>query len=443
MKQRLGVAAALLKDPELLILDEPTNGLDPAGMAEMRDVHPRARPSGGRTVLLSSHLMGEVEQVCDRVGVIRDGRSSPRARSSELRGRAGLRVRAEPLAEAARLVAALLGRRRRSPRVDGVSTSPSTATQARRDQPRAGRGRHRRLRAVAAAAPRSRTSSWSSPDGGAAMTRSIAAELLVLRKRAATWILLGIWTLLGVFFAYVVPYALDPEDAPGGARPSSCPASLAGNADRRLPVLRRRVRADARRVRARQRVRLGHAEDAVHAAARAGCGCSPPSWRRSASRSSRSCSRCSPRARWRATSSRRSRTRRWTGRRRGCSCARWRAGWLILAVWAALGVLLGVLTRGTSLAIGIGILYALVIEGLLSALADSVGVLEPLSERVPARQRLLARDGARRVGRSDRVERARLVRRPVRGRRPGGRGARRVRRRRSPRWPRCCCAAGT
>ena len=55
------------------------------------------------------------------------------------------------------------------------------------------------------------------------------------------------------------------------------------------------------------------------------------------------------------------------------------AGWLILAVWAALGVLLGVLTRGTSLAIGVGILYALVIEGLLSAFADSVSVLDPLT----------------------------------------------------------------
>jgi len=55
------------------------------------------------------------------------------------------------------------------------------------------------------------------------------------------------------------------------------------------------------------------------------------------------------------------------------------ATWLVLAVWAALGALLGVLTRGTSLAIGVGILYALVIEGLLSAFTDSVGVLEPLS----------------------------------------------------------------
>ena len=62
MKQRLGVAAALLKDPELLILDEPTNGLDPAGMAEMRGFI-RALGEGERTVVLSSHLMSEVEQI--------------------------------------------------------------------------------------------------------------------------------------------------------------------------------------------------------------------------------------------------------------------------------------------------------------------------------------------------------------------------------------------
>ena len=106
MKQRLGVAAALLKDPELLILDEPTNGLDPAGMAEMRDFI-RSLADGGRTVLLSSHLMGEIEQVSDRVGVIRDGALVAEGTVGELRGRAGLRVRAEPLAAAARLIGAL------------------------------------------------------------------------------------------------------------------------------------------------------------------------------------------------------------------------------------------------------------------------------------------------------------------------------------------------
>jgi ABC-type multidrug transport system ATPase subunit len=108
MKQRLGVAAALLKDPELLILDEPTNGLDPAGMADMREFI-RALGKGGRTVVLSSHLMGEVEQVTDRVGVIRAGSLVAEGTVEELRGRAGLRVRAEPLGEAARLVGGLPG----------------------------------------------------------------------------------------------------------------------------------------------------------------------------------------------------------------------------------------------------------------------------------------------------------------------------------------------
>src|ERR1700740_3757326 len=70
MKQRLGVAAALLKDPELLILDEPTNGLDPQGMAEMRKLI-KDIGQGDRTVLLSSHLLGGGEQSCDRVGVLR------------------------------------------------------------------------------------------------------------------------------------------------------------------------------------------------------------------------------------------------------------------------------------------------------------------------------------------------------------------------------------
>jgi ABC-2 type transport system ATP-binding protein len=108
MKQRLGVAAALLKDPELLILDEPTNGLDPAGMAEMRDFI-RALAAGGRTVLLSSHLMGEIEQVSDRVGVIRAGELVAEGTVDELRGQAGLRVRAEPLDAAARVLGGLDG----------------------------------------------------------------------------------------------------------------------------------------------------------------------------------------------------------------------------------------------------------------------------------------------------------------------------------------------
>jgi ABC-type multidrug transport system ATPase subunit len=106
MKQRLGLAAALFKDPELLILDEPTNGLDPAGMAEMRSLI-RSLGQGQRTVLLSSHLLGEVEQICDRVGVIRSGKLVAEGTVEELRGRDTLRVRAEPLTAARELVASL------------------------------------------------------------------------------------------------------------------------------------------------------------------------------------------------------------------------------------------------------------------------------------------------------------------------------------------------
>jgi ABC-type multidrug transport system ATPase subunit len=108
MKQRLGVAAALLKDPELLILDEPTNGLDPAGVAQMRQFI-RSLAEGGRTVLLSSHLMGEIEQVSDRVGIIRDGSLVAEGTVDELRGRAGLRLRAEPLPKAIELVGRMPG----------------------------------------------------------------------------------------------------------------------------------------------------------------------------------------------------------------------------------------------------------------------------------------------------------------------------------------------
>jgi ABC-type multidrug transport system ATPase subunit len=73
MKQRLGVAAVLLKDPELLILDEPSNGLDPAGMAEMRTMI-RRLAAEGRTVFVSSHLLSEVQQTCDHVAVVARGR---------------------------------------------------------------------------------------------------------------------------------------------------------------------------------------------------------------------------------------------------------------------------------------------------------------------------------------------------------------------------------
>jgi ABC-2 type transport system ATP-binding protein len=108
MKQRLGVAAALLKDPKLLILDEPTNGLDPAGMADMRRLI-RRLGAAGKTVLLSSHMLGEVQQICDRVGVVSGGRLIAESTVAELRGGARLRVVADPVDEAAARARALLG----------------------------------------------------------------------------------------------------------------------------------------------------------------------------------------------------------------------------------------------------------------------------------------------------------------------------------------------
>jgi len=73
MKQRLGIASTLLTDPALVILDEPTNGLDPAGQREIREIIPRLAEEG-RAVLLASHMLHEVEQVSDRVAIIRRGR---------------------------------------------------------------------------------------------------------------------------------------------------------------------------------------------------------------------------------------------------------------------------------------------------------------------------------------------------------------------------------
>jgi ABC-2 type transport system ATP-binding protein len=102
MKQRLAIAAALLPDPELILLDEPTNGLDPAGTAEIRTLI-RNLAAGGRTVLLCSHILHEVEQLCDRVAILKAGRLIALGRVAELLRRdRGLHLRVEGDVEAAR-----------------------------------------------------------------------------------------------------------------------------------------------------------------------------------------------------------------------------------------------------------------------------------------------------------------------------------------------------
>jgi ABC-2 type transport system ATP-binding protein len=109
MRQRLGVAIALLRDPDLLVLDEPANGLDPAGIREIRQLI-RQLGAEGRTVFLSSHLLDEVEQVCDHIAIVSKGRTIVSGSVAEvLRGGASamtlLRV-SKPVAAARALKAA-------------------------------------------------------------------------------------------------------------------------------------------------------------------------------------------------------------------------------------------------------------------------------------------------------------------------------------------------
>jgi ABC-2 type transport system ATP-binding protein len=88
MRQRLGIAGALLRDPKLLLLDEPATGLDPGGMRDMRELIKRLA-ADGITILLSSHILAEVEELCNRVAIIRTGRIIYEGRLDELLESAG------------------------------------------------------------------------------------------------------------------------------------------------------------------------------------------------------------------------------------------------------------------------------------------------------------------------------------------------------------------
>ena len=116
MKQRLGLAYTLLGNPELLVLDEPTNGMDPAGMAEVRELI-RNLAGENRTVILSSHLLNEIEQVCDSVAILSHGRLIAQGDVAELlreRGSPQVRLRTTDNAKAWEILNALAW-------VDGVS----------------------------------------------------------------------------------------------------------------------------------------------------------------------------------------------------------------------------------------------------------------------------------------------------------------------------------
>ena len=108
MKQRLGLGMALLHRPDLIILDEPTNGLDPAGMREVRTLI-RQLANDGITIFLSSHLLHEVEQVCDRIAVIRQGKIVSQGMVEELLNQSeqSVRLKVKSPAQAGELLAQL------------------------------------------------------------------------------------------------------------------------------------------------------------------------------------------------------------------------------------------------------------------------------------------------------------------------------------------------
>jgi ABC-type transport system involved in multi-copper enzyme maturation permease subunit len=208
----------------------------------------------------------------------------------------------------------------------------------------------------------------------------VTAELLVVRKRSSTWILLGIWSVLAVLFAYVIPYVEYRNGSePGQTLAELLPERFAGNLVGGFPFFggvfalmlgvlalgseygwgtlktlfiqrEGRLSVFGAKLVALGAVlvpftvvvfALGAGASYVVAAREGGAVDWPSAWL--------------------------------VVRAMG-------AGWLILAVWASFGLLLAAVSRGTSLAIGIGILYALVIEGLISAFADSVSFLEPVTE---------------------------------------------------------------
>ncbi len=140
MRQRLGIAAALLRRPRLLILDEPATGLDPAGMRDMRTLI-RRLADDGITVLLSSHQLPEVQELCDRVAIVDTGRVVYEGALADLRrqGGAGYRLRTTDDARALQIVARAAGdRERRTPSSSGIDFQADERAR-RRALPRARR----------------------------------------------------------------------------------------------------------------------------------------------------------------------------------------------------------------------------------------------------------------------------------------------------------------
>ena len=160
MRQRLGLARALLRTPRLVVLDEPTNGLDPQGIREIRELL-LALNADGTTVFLSSHLLAEVEQLCTRVGVLDRGRLVLQDDLAALRAPTGRTIVTTP--DAAAAVAILDGRVEAR---DGERLIVR-GRRSRSDQPGAGRPAALRISGLGrASAARSRRSSSSATSPG-------------------------------------------------------------------------------------------------------------------------------------------------------------------------------------------------------------------------------------------------------------------------------------
>ena len=218
MKQRLGIAAAMLSDPDLLLLDEPANGLDPGGMVAMRETLRWFTGELGKTVVISSHLLHEVELLADVVGIIDHGRIIREGDLDQLledAGRVRVRVRPEDMQRAARFCKRLAPDRPLYGVDSGeqqgwftVNVIPARAAEINRALAEAGiyasglepgsrpgdaLPRDHRLpgarRATAGCAAAARRAACRPPVPP--LVRLIRAELLKARRRQMTWVLLG------------------------------------------------------------------------------------------------------------------------------------------------------------------------------------------------------------------------------------------------------------
>ena len=365
MRQRLGLAAALLGDPELLILDEPANGLDPEGVRWLRDFL-RAFAAGKRTVLISSHVLAEVAQTVDQVLIINRGKLVVESSLEQLTARVGgsVRVRTPEPDRSCRRRSCASGSRPRPCNehallVHGTSSERVGDDRVRRRRPDP-RARRRRLLARRRL-PRAHR-------GAAAVIAQAQAELLKIRStRTTVGLVLGMIALILLFslLSGLLTKAPRPHQHRGPAR----------TAQRRQP--RRRL-LGARRDHARdQRVPLRHDPPHLPLHAQTLARARRQARRRPARRARLRHRRRRARLRDRLRLPRRPRhpRSRSTAARRRCCCSATLAG---VALWGAIGVGIGAIVRNQVGAI-IGLLaWGFVVENLLFAFVPSVGRFSPV-----------------------------------------------------------------